>query len=203
MSQTQGKRTLTRAGLWRWRRSPLRRGSDLVEAWVLLVAWVLGVVGGALVGVTAAEAAGQAFEGQRAERHAVAATVVENARSAVDAKGAASRRLADDDLAWVTVRWRATGGVEHTGRTQAAPDTRPGSHVTVWTDRQGVLTARPPAPAEAQVEAAMLGTMAAAFSGGAVWACAYGVRERLDRRRMAQWDEEWRRMDTRWGRTTG
>ncbi|MER6013282.1 Rv1733c family protein [Streptomyces bluensis] len=203
MTQTRDKRALTRAGLWRWRRNPLRRGSDLVEAWVLLVAWVLAVVGGALVGTTAAESADHTFEGQRAERHAVAATVVENARSAVDTKGAASRRVADDDLAWVTVRWRATGGVEHTGRTQVAPDTRTGTRVTVWTDQHGVLTARPLDPGEARVEAALLGTMAAAFSGGAVWACAYGVRERLEQRRMAQWDEEWRRMDTRWGRRTG
>lgn len=203
MSQTQGKRALTHAGLWRWRRSPLRRGSDLVEAWVLLVAWVLAVVGGALIGMTAAEAADHTFDGQRAERHAVAATVVENARSAVDAKGAASRRAADDDLAWVTVRWTAPGGAEHSGRAQVASDTRPGTRVTVWTDQHGVLAARPLQPAEAQVEAALLGTMAAAFTGGAVWICAYGVRELLEQRRMKQWDEEWRRIDTRWGRTTG
>ena len=54
MTQSQEKRALTRAGLWRLRRNPLRRGSDLVEAWVLLVACVLAVVGGALVGATAA-----------------------------------------------------------------------------------------------------------------------------------------------------
>ncbi|MEU2879366.1 hypothetical protein ABZ651_24505, partial [Streptomyces sp. NPDC007070] len=36
-----------RAGVrwWRWRRNPLRRTSDVVEAWLLLVAWTLAVLG--------------------------------------------------------------------------------------------------------------------------------------------------------------
>ncbi|MPY64234.1 Rv1733c family protein [Streptomyces spongiae] len=203
MSQTQGKKALTRAGLWRWRRNPLRRGSDLVEAWVLLAAWVLALVGGALVGMVAASAANRTFDRQRAERQEVTATVVQNTRRAVDTEGAASGSGTGDDLSWVTVRWKARDGAEHMGRTQAAPNTRPGTHITVWTDRHGLLAAQPLEPAEAQVEAALLGTMATAFTGGAVWLSAYGVRKRLERRRMAQWDEEWERIDTRWGRKTG
>ncbi|MEW2257347.1 hypothetical protein AB0924_19370, partial [Streptomyces sp. NPDC047869] len=45
------------AGLWRWRRNPLRRATDLTEAWVALVALVLIAVAapvtGTLIGVTA------------------------------------------------------------------------------------------------------------------------------------------------------
>jgi hypothetical protein len=174
-----------------------------VEAWVLLAAWVLAVVGGAVVGMVAAGAAERAFERQRAERQEVTATVVETPRTAVDSKDSGSGHVSGDDLAWVTVRWTTPDGAERTGRTQAAPDTRPGARVTIWTDRHGVLAAQPLDPGETQVEAALLGTMAATFTGGAVWAGAYGVRGRLDRRRMAQWDEEWLRMDTRWGRKTG
>lgn len=203
MSRTHGKRVLTHAGLWRWRRNPLRRGSDLLEAWVLLAAWILAVIGGALVGMVAAGAADHTFERQRAERHEVTATVVDKAKPAGDGEGTASGRVSGEDLAWVTVRWTAPGGVERTGRTQVAPNTRPGTRVTIWTDSHGVLSAQPLKPSEGQVEAALLGTMAATFTGGAVWVCAYGVRGRLERRRMAQWDEEWQRIDTRWGRTTG
>ncbi|WP_427164685.1 hypothetical protein ACQF4J_04690 [Streptomyces sp. C1-1] len=39
---------------------PLRRTSDLVEAWVLLAAWVLAVVGGAVVGAAMAVVADRA-----------------------------------------------------------------------------------------------------------------------------------------------
>jgi len=44
-------------GLWRWRRNPLCRATDLAEAWVALVALVLiavvAPVTGALVGAAA------------------------------------------------------------------------------------------------------------------------------------------------------
>lgn len=208
MSETQGKKPLTRkplarAGLWRWRRSPLRRRSDLMEAWVLLAAWVLAVVGGVLAGLVTAEAADRTFERQRAERHQVTATVVENPHSAGDAEDKVPTRVANGEPVWVTVRWTAPDGEVRTGRSQAAPDTPAGTHVTIWTDRQGTLAARPLEPTEALVEAALLGVMATAFTGGTVWACAYGVRGCLERRRLAQWDEEWQRIDTRWGRTAG
>ncbi len=194
-----------------------------MEAWVLLVAWVLGVAGGVLAGVVTAGAAERTFERQRAERHEVTATVVENPavenpavenpvvenpavenpRSAGDAEGEMSTSVAEGEPVWVTVRWTAPDGEVRTGRSQAAPGTPGGARVTIWTDRQGVLATRPLGPAEALTEAVLLGVMATAFTGGAVGACAYGVRGCLERRRLEQWDEEWRRIDTRWGRRAG
>ncbi|GAA3847617.1 hypothetical protein ACFS5L_13285 [Streptomyces phyllanthi] len=174
-----------------------------MEAWVLLAAWVLAVVGGALVGLVAASAAHRTFDQQRAERSEVAATVVENRAGATGAGDAETTRVADGDRIWVTVRWAAPDGATRTGRTQVEPDTRVGSRVTVWTDRQGALAAQPLNSTEALLEAGMLGAMATAAMGGAVWMCAYAVRDQLERRRLARWDEEWQRLDTRWGRTTG
>lgn len=34
--------------LWRWRRNPLRRRSDALEAWIMLTAWAFTVLGGAV-----------------------------------------------------------------------------------------------------------------------------------------------------------
>lgn len=40
-------------GLWRWRGNPLRRGTDLAEAWVALTALVLILSVAPLIGVLA------------------------------------------------------------------------------------------------------------------------------------------------------
>ncbi|MYS43445.1 hypothetical protein GTY23_19820, partial [Streptomyces sp. SID5998] len=53
-----------RAGVrwWRWRRNPLRRTSDVVEAWILLVAWTLAVLGGLVAGLLTAGAVQQSAD---------------------------------------------------------------------------------------------------------------------------------------------
>ncbi|MFF0065738.1 hypothetical protein ACFYRC_30155 [Streptomyces sp. NPDC005279] len=55
-----------RARGWRWRRNPLRRRSDAVEAWIVLVTWVLALIAGAVAGGVAAYSVDQAIEGERA-----------------------------------------------------------------------------------------------------------------------------------------
>ena len=42
-----------RVRMWRWRRSPLRRRCDLVEAWVVLAGWVIALVCGVVAGLAA------------------------------------------------------------------------------------------------------------------------------------------------------
>jgi hypothetical protein len=203
MVERQENGPVTRVRMWRWRRSPLRRRSDLLEAWVLLAAWVLAVLGGVLAGFAAGTAADRSFDRQRSERHEVVATVVKDNRAGAGKDGAAVTRVGEDDTAWATVRWTGPQGEEHKGRTQVAPDTRAGARVTIWTDPHGALASEPLTPPEALLEASLLGAMATAFTGGTVWAFAYGIRGCLERRRMAQWDAEWQRVDTRWGRMTG
>ncbi|MEU1129076.1 hypothetical protein ABZ383_04310, partial [Streptomyces sp. NPDC005900] len=68
------------AGLWRWRHNPLRRRTDLAEAWLALAALVLIVVAAPLVGTLAAGVSRGALLGsvreQRETRHAVVAAVL-------------------------------------------------------------------------------------------------------------------------------
>ncbi|WP_326655567.1 MULTISPECIES: hypothetical protein [unclassified Streptomyces] len=64
---------------WRWRRNPLRRRSDAVEAWIVLVTWVLALIGGAVAGGVAAYCVDQAIERERAGRQAVPAVLVSDA----------------------------------------------------------------------------------------------------------------------------
>ncbi|MEV0185173.1 hypothetical protein AB0I54_38720 [Streptomyces sp. NPDC050625] len=90
--------------LWRWRRSPLRRTSDLVEAWVLVAAWVLALLGGAAAGVMTAVVAGRDSEGKRAERREVVAVVVNIVSDGVATRFSDGSRVPDE------VRWTAPDG---------------------------------------------------------------------------------------------
>lgn len=200
MVEPQDNRPVARVRMWRWRRNPLRRRSDRVEAWVLLVAWVLALVGGIAAGVTAGSAAERGFDHQRTERREVQATVVKDDRGS-DQGASASR--GGEERAWAPVRWTGPDGEERRGRAQVEPGTRAGARVPVWTDRSGALASAPLSPSEALLEASLLGAMATGFTCGTVWVLACGARGALDRRRMEQWDEEWRRVDSRWGRTAG
>lgn len=183
--------------LWRWRRNPLRRRSDVVEAWVLLTACALALAGGLLVGLVTRAAVEQDLDQQRVERQAVTATLVE------DAKDRPSTGAADDDRVWATARWLAPDGSTHTGQTAVRPDTPVGTRVTVWTDQHGTLTSKPVTHEEAQLQAVLAGLLAAGISGGAVAGGACAARAWLDRRRMEQWAADWARTDTRWGGKTG
>lgn len=59
---------------------------------MLLAAWLLAVVGGALAGTAAAGAADRTFERQWTERHEVVATIVANPNTADDAQGTGAGR---------------------------------------------------------------------------------------------------------------
>lgn len=38
--------TTIRRSLWRWRRNPLRRREDVLEAWILLIVWLVVALAG-------------------------------------------------------------------------------------------------------------------------------------------------------------
>lgn len=192
-------------GLWRWRHNPLRRTTDLVEAWVALVALLLilvaGPVIGALVGGAAQDALQRSVREQRESRHLVKATVVRKLdRSPLDAdpettsgRDLRSRVLAD---------WTAPDGTAHHGTLVASlQKPQPGDHFTIWTDQHGRMVARPLDSATATTHAVLAGFGAALLAAGLV----EGVRRlmvwRMVRRRYARWDQAWDRAGPDWGRT--
>ncbi|MFI7344575.1 hypothetical protein ACIBUY_42325 [Streptomyces sp. NPDC050085] len=182
---------------WRWRRNPMRRGSDVAEAWLVLIAWGLAGALGGFVGAVAADAVEQDLARARAERHQVTAVLVEDAPDASKAAGVGQVQV------WATVRWRGAGGVARTGEAGVEPNSTQGSSVTVWTDKDGsrLLTA-PVSAADARLEAGLLGGPAAAATAGLVLVAGHLVRRRLDRRRMAQWDAEWEQVGPQWRKRT-
>ncbi|MCT9075929.1 hypothetical protein [Streptomyces fulvoviolaceus] len=183
--------------LWRWRSNPLRRRSDLVEAWIVLAGWVFALVGGLLVGLATADAVEAAAERQRAQVHEVSAVRVEDDKDRVPARATTDYRM------WATVRWTEPDGSTYTDEARVPSGTRAGSTVTVWADANGHITAEPLTDGETRLHAVAGGVLAAVGAGGAVLGAGWVVRLRLEQRRLAQWAAEWERIDTRRGWRTG
>ncbi|MFC8373615.1 hypothetical protein ACFUIT_37675 [Streptomyces sp. NPDC057239] len=194
MARTQGTRP-RRVRLWRWRRNPLRRRSDLAEAWLVLAAVVLALLLGAFSGLTAAGAVDGSLAERRERTTPVPAVLVE------DAAGPSASVTQDGDGdggVWTKVRWTAPDGTGRTGRAEVDPGSPAGTEVTVWTDPAGRLVSAPPVGAEAQFQTVMAGITVAVAAGGLVLLAGWLARARLQLRRLAEWETEWRQVEPSW-----
>jgi len=192
-------------GLWRWRHNPLRRTTDLVEAWLALVALlfilVVAPLIGALVGAVAQDALQQSVRDQRQARHEVTATVVKKlSRAPLDpdpetssTRDAHSRVLAD---------WTAPDGTAQHGTVVATlKSPHHGDHFALWTDAHGRIVGRPLDSATATTHAVLAGFGAAALAAGAMEGGRRLIVWRMVRRRYARWDQAWDKAGPDWGRT--
>ncbi|WP_316745421.1 hypothetical protein [Streptomyces sp. MK7] len=187
-----GKRK-TKQRLWRWRRNPLRRHDDIVEAWIVLVMWAMVLVGGAIIWTVTARAADQEFAWERADRHATSAVLLTDAPQSASPGSDSHRSLAE-------VRWTAPDGTTRTARTLVPAGLPTGTTVTVWQDGRGVLTTEPTGPVEGRAEAVLFGGAAAMAFSGLAYGMAALARWRLDKHRYDQWGAEWDAIGSRWDR---
>ncbi|MEW2298500.1 hypothetical protein AB0958_00735 [Streptomyces sp. NPDC006655] len=195
--------------LWRWRRNPLKRRADTLEAWVLLGAWLFTLLAGVLAGLAAARSVEGGLARERVEWHPVVAHVVEKApgRSASESgsgskSGSGSGALGGERV-WARVGWSVDDGSVHTGQARVPAGSRAGTPVTVWTDPQGHLVTRPATAAEAHLRSALIGGLVGLSAAAVPFVAGLVARSRLERRRMDRWDAEWSRLGPQWGRTTG
>jgi hypothetical protein len=192
-------------GIWRWRHNPLRRRTDLAEAWVALSALLLILLVAPLVGsVVGAVAQGvlqQAVREQRVSRHEVTATVVRKVDGSpleMDPETATGR----DSRTRVVADWTAPDGTTRHGTVLAGLKTpHGGDHFEIWTDGHGRLVARPLDSATATTHAVLAGFGAALLTAGLVEGVRRLIVWRMVRRRYARWDQAWDRAGPDWGRT--
>lgn len=175
-------------------RSPLERPVDRLERGLRVVLTVVALV----VLPLAAWGAGRAVYGhytqvwqvRSARLHPVAARLLTDARSSGD------RRGAQPDF-HALVRWSDREG-SRTGIAPVRAWLHRGATATVWLDARGVI-ADPPENRDFAVTAGVAVGFATAFGGVAA---AYGVwravDRSLDRRRLAQWNREWERVEPGW-----
>ncbi|MFY4722517.1 hypothetical protein [Streptomyces sp. LaBMicrA B280] len=186
-------RTRVRVRGWRWRRNPLRRRCDVVEAWTVLVVAVLLLVVAPLVGVAAGlhiqdrDAATAAA--RRAARHRVSATVSGDPPAV---------RVERGHLHRAEVRWTEPGRGTRTAWTRVPAGARTGDTVAVWVDSRGRVAAAPPSGTEVLQHAVTIGVGAAVCAGGVVF-LGHAVARRIAlRHRLAEWERAWAHTGPRW-----
>ncbi|MFE3264026.1 hypothetical protein [Streptomyces sp. NPDC059215] len=193
---------LPRLMLWRLRASPLRRRSDLLQAWVgigLLLA-VLAAAPAAmfLVGDTAYRHYTRAAERQRQVREPVVAVLLQDVPRHPE-PGSAEEK---ETLYPVRVRFTDPAGHPRTAKTEARPGLTAGSTLRLWSDPRGRLTGPPLTTDQIRSRCmgwALTGALAVTLLGG----LAYGATDLVLRRRnLAEWDAAWARTAPGWTAST-
>ncbi|MEV7194224.1 hypothetical protein AB0N81_20825 [Streptomyces sp. NPDC093510] len=192
-------------GLWRWRRNPLCRGTDLAEAWMALAALVLITVAAPVVGVFTTSLSRDALlasvHQQREDRHAITGTVLRKVASPpIDPDPETSS--ARDAHSRVLARWQAPDRTDHYGVVLSDLETpRPGDHFRLWTDEHGKVVGRPLDGATATTHAVLAGFGAATAAVGLIEGTRRLLLWRIVRARHARLDRAWEKAGPDWGRT--
>ncbi|MFE9450452.1 hypothetical protein [Streptomyces sp. NPDC006739] len=192
----------TRVRGWRWRRNPLRRRTDVVEAWTALaVAVLLSVaapLAGAVAGLWAHDAAQAVAVTQRAERHRVRAVVVGNRPERLPSVRGDRQHAYRAD-----VRWTEPGRGTRTTLARVPAGMRPGEVVDVWFDARGRAVAPPPNDVAVWQHTVTVG-LCAAGGTAAVVLLGHGIARRVAlRHRMDEWEREWAGTEPRWTQRSG
>ncbi|OEV03983.1 hypothetical protein [Streptomyces oceani] len=183
---------------WRWRANPLRRRSDLVEGWVLLITALLMTVGAALAGVLAYQAAQDSARQQREALRPTSAKLLDNAHE----MSGGGVYTGDSGQEWAHVQWRSPDGDTHRSTAQVAEGSEAGSHIRIWTNAEGAKVTEPPGPTLMAFQSGVFGVLVAgAWSGTSLVLC-WGVRAGLNRQRAAQWERGWAVVEPQWRHRT-
>ncbi|MFI8419849.1 hypothetical protein [Streptomyces sp. NPDC085479] len=193
-------------GLWRWRRNPLRRTTDLVEAWVALTAVVVLCVAVPLAGWAAGSSAQaslqRAVHAQQQGRIETTARVLRPAPTPPGATGSGGQTAEQRFRRAVVARWTAPDGTSRTGTvTTSRASATPGDTFPLWTDRDGRAVPAPLARDTARAHAFVAGLTAAVLAGLGVELVRRLVMRRLTFRRYARLDRAWASVGPDWGRT--
>ncbi|MFJ2814873.1 hypothetical protein ACIQOU_02030 [Streptomyces sp. NPDC091279] len=192
-------------GLWRWRRNPLRRSTDLAESRLALAALLLMVVVtpliGTAVGHLAQDSLHRTVREQHRARHLVTATVVRKlSRSPLDTDPDTSSSR--DLRSRVIADWTAPDGTFQHGPTLSdLKSPHRGDRFAMWTDAHGRTVARPLDSATASTHAVLAGVGAALLTAGVVEVARRLLVWRMVRRRYVSWDQAWEQAGPDWGRT--
>jgi hypothetical protein len=176
--------------------NPLRRGSDVIEAWLLPAAVaVFLILGPVVAGVTGWRVHADNLAAQRAERswHRVPAVLLQAAPGPL-----MSDNGANSWLVWTTARWSA-GGRAHVGSIPAPAGTRAGATVPLWLDRAGKVQV-PLTAASARDRIIIAGSLALAMLAAFLAGLTLLGRRVLDRSRLAGWEAAWLSVGPQWSR---
>ncbi|SEG87567.1 hypothetical protein SAMN05216223_118118 [Actinacidiphila yanglinensis] len=180
---------------WRWRRNPLKRGSDRLEACTLLLSGLLLVGGTPAAGVETGLAVMAHADRPPADWKQVSAVVTHKAPPPTPITGIDS----GGNQVRATVRWHVSGH-EHTGEALVAPNTPAGTHTTIWLDSSGTVRPNPVDSLSGRSDAIAYGILVGC--GTALFACGgrAAALSALNRRRAADLTREWALVGPEWRR---
>ncbi|MFD8412202.1 hypothetical protein ACFV2Q_10665 [Streptomyces sp. NPDC059650] len=194
-------------GVWRWRRNPLCRPTDLFEAWVAFAALVcvllVAPAVGCATGLRVDGALQRAAREQRQERYLVPAVVVRPAAAEPPegAGGEPEPQRQAPQRTRIVAAWTAPDGSSHQGTVPAAEEPpRAGDRFRIWTDLRGRLVTRPLDPDSASAHAAVLGLAVAVGAAALAETARRLVVRRLVHRRYVRLDRAWAAAGPDWGR---
>jgi hypothetical protein len=181
-----------------WRRNPLRRRSDRIEAgltFVLLMTMLLVAPWGAWsIAEQTYRDDVRAGQWERQNRFAVTAELLRDAPGP-DARAGNTGQAASSR--GTLARWTGPDHSVHTGAVPVEFGSRRGSTVSIWVDPAGVLTG-PPLRRNAMLDALMAALLTVGGLGTALYAAHRLVVWRLDRRRLRAWQQEWLLVEPGW-----
>ncbi|WP_369199307.1 DUF3592 domain-containing protein [Streptomyces sp. PU-14G] len=183
---------------WRWRRNPLRRPTDQLQAWIGLCLLLAALSATAVTALVAGRAAHQQLqhtaEAQTRSRHQTPAVLVHDAPAHPEPGSDEEQETRYP----VTVRYAEPGGGQRTGRTEVSPGLPAGARVRVWVDGDGSVTDPPMTRAHVRRQALARALLAAAPVPLAAAVLRTLVDRGIQRRNLAAWGTEWARTASRW-----
>lgn len=177
-------------------RNPLRRASDQMETVVLAVLVIAFLAAAPFVAQASAAwalaRAQQAQTAQQASWHLVPAVVLKTESTVQGGGGYPALQLQ------AQARWAAPDGKVVTSEIPVSPGTAVGATVRVWTTSDGRLTEPPMRDSQVAGTAGFAGALSVVAFAVLLIITGTLARHALDKRRMADWDAEWRVTGPRW-----
>lgn len=168
-----------------WDPNPLRRTTERIQAWAVLLVIISYVP-------IAMAAAG--YAGHWAREAGVRAQHAPHPRQVAAVVLTAADATRPVPAVWVQARW-AIKSRTRTGQVPVPPDTPAGAVVRAWVDRNGHLTSPPLTTAQLNDQVLTVQVVTAVLTAELLGLSLCALRWHLTRRRLAQWDSEWRSID--------
>ncbi|MGC2999960.1 hypothetical protein ACPF8X_16720 [Streptomyces sp. G35A] len=184
--------------LWRWRRNPLRRRTDVLQAWLGLAVLLAVLAVAPVAAVLVADAARHHYEDtarhQNLTRHETAATLTRDAPRHPEPGSDEERNTRYP----AEVRFVTREGRTRTTRTEVPPGLPAGNQVRIWVTADGEVTEAPLTREQIHSRSmgwALLAAVGVALAGSAAHAVTALV---LLRRNLAGWAAAWAETAPRW-----
>ncbi|WP_306319476.1 MULTISPECIES: hypothetical protein [unclassified Streptomyces] len=180
--------------------NPLRRRSDAVEGWAALllglIALLVAPAAGAAAGWAAHDDALAHARAQVAQRQHVRAELVEDAPDYVPSQSGTQNSVTYP----VKVRWTDGGRRTVVATAPVSAGLDRGDPATVWLDKRGRVTTQPWGSEAVWARALTAAFLVTATTATLALLARFTLRRVLDRRRLAAWDRDWRRVGPEWSR---